>query len=658
MRLLFLALLLTVSTLSFGQLRVPPEVFIRGGAESAILQTHNGVSTYRSIADVLGSGGITQMFGHETITGGVRLKLGNLGGETDFLAGSGMTITRVDNKYTFSVSGNSSVAWSAITGKPSTFAPTAHTHTESQITDLNHFSGVYRDLTGKPTLFDGSWGALSGKPSTFTPSAHTHPASEVTGLDYYTDADIDGNESAFNNWDKNGADDFDGTYSSLTGKPTIPTNNNQLVNGAGYFNTLNDGTGNGLDADLLDGQEGSYYLDYNNLNNKPTNYDNMGLGFVIQKIGVGNVTVNNAPISVNPYTPIIRLGDNLSFSTFDGGRSIQINAAGGSGGSTSTEDIQDAVGLMLSGNTESGIAATYDDSSNEIDFVVNASAANIEANAVGASELSSSGILAGTYGSSTQIPRITFDTDGRATDVTLETISTPSGGDGNGIYSANGFVDGRVIGIGTSGLFLQGESATNSEIRGFQLSEAFFNNQSTIGTPNSTTTGWDGIGYRGSVTYVMNNNTTIVRGEEALYLAPPNQSTAAAGSVMTKQADGSSSWESAAGGLNYSTTEKVVGEWFGEPLYEITIVKTNIPNNYTIIESLNTEDNVISSEVAAFAASKFTFSGTYIRPMNPENHVYTWVTNSAGAGISTKFNIRNEYGFDLANVYITVRYTK
>ena len=31
-----------------------------------------------------------------------------------------------------------------------------------------------------------------------------------------------------------------------------------------------DGTGSGLDADLLDGQEGSYYLDYNNLSNAPS----------------------------------------------------------------------------------------------------------------------------------------------------------------------------------------------------------------------------------------------------------------------------------------------------------------------------------------------------------------------------------------------------
>jgi len=42
--------------------------------------------------------------------------------------------------------------------------------------------------------------------------------------------------------------------------------------GAEYkmWNAGNDGSGSGLDADLLDGQEGSYYLDYNNFTNTPT----------------------------------------------------------------------------------------------------------------------------------------------------------------------------------------------------------------------------------------------------------------------------------------------------------------------------------------------------------------------------------------------------
>ena len=37
-----------------------------------------------------------------------------------------------------------------------------------------------------------------------------------------------------------------------------------------YFTTSNDGSNSGLDADLLDGNQGSHYLNYNNLTNKPT----------------------------------------------------------------------------------------------------------------------------------------------------------------------------------------------------------------------------------------------------------------------------------------------------------------------------------------------------------------------------------------------------
>ena len=47
----------------------------------------------------------------------------------------------------------------------------------------------------------------------------------------------------------------------------------------------------------------------------------------------------------------------------------QIDSAASSGG-LSNEEVQDIVGGMLSGNTETGITVTYDDDNNEIDFVV------------------------------------------------------------------------------------------------------------------------------------------------------------------------------------------------------------------------------------------------------------------------------------------------
>ena len=45
---------------------------------------------------------------------------------------------------------------------------------------------------------------------------------------------------------------------------------NIYSNGSLLWGASNDGAGSGLDADLLDGQQGSYYLNYNNLSNAPT----------------------------------------------------------------------------------------------------------------------------------------------------------------------------------------------------------------------------------------------------------------------------------------------------------------------------------------------------------------------------------------------------
>ncbi len=49
---------------------------------------------------------------------------------------------------------NSRLQWNNIAGKPTTFAPSTHSH---------------------------AWGEITGKPTTFAPSTHTHPWSQVTG---------------------------------------------------------------------------------------------------------------------------------------------------------------------------------------------------------------------------------------------------------------------------------------------------------------------------------------------------------------------------------------------------------------------------------------------------------------------------------------------
>ena len=100
----------------------------------------------------------------------------------------------------------------ALAGK----APTVHTHTESDITNLDKYTqaeadalfapmvhnhdGVYEPananiqshittITGNPHQV--TYGELTGVPSTFPPSAHTHLEADVTDLDKYTVAEVD-----------------------------------------------------------------------------------------------------------------------------------------------------------------------------------------------------------------------------------------------------------------------------------------------------------------------------------------------------------------------------------------------------------------------------------------------------------------------------------
>lgn len=87
---------------------------------------------------------------------------GELGIETDtnkFKFGDGTTAWNTLQYAVANASGTSTVDWSAILNKPSTFAPSSHTHPTSEVTGLDT--------------------ALAGKAA----SSHSHLTSEVTGLD-------------------------------------------------------------------------------------------------------------------------------------------------------------------------------------------------------------------------------------------------------------------------------------------------------------------------------------------------------------------------------------------------------------------------------------------------------------------------------------------
>jgi hypothetical protein len=69
--------------------------------------------------------------------------------------------------------------WTDITGKPTTYPPSEHTHEEFG-------AATWAGIVDKPSTFPPSthahtWTEITGKPTSFTPSTHTHTWSEVTG---------------------------------------------------------------------------------------------------------------------------------------------------------------------------------------------------------------------------------------------------------------------------------------------------------------------------------------------------------------------------------------------------------------------------------------------------------------------------------------------
>ena len=267
--------------------------------------------------------------------------------------------------------------------------------------------------------------------------------------------------------DGGNADQLDGEegtyyldYGNFTNTPTIPSNTNQLTNGAGFITSADGGN-----ADQLDGEEGTYYLNYNNFTNKPTIPSNTNQ----LTNGAGFITGSSSGTELTGIVTSIIAGNNITISGSTGEVTINSSGGGNSGyantagiatvaqGLTGTPDITVDDITAGSVNVSGIVTATNivsvksdDGTSGRVDLYCesnNAHYARLQApdhgdfsgnptiklpsssgtlllnNGSGANLTSLTGASAATYGDSGSTPVIVVDANGRITGISTASIS-------------------------------------------------------------------------------------------------------------------------------------------------------------------------------------------------------------------------------------------
>lgn len=114
---------------------------------------------------------------------------------SDFVLSRGDALTSIPtNTYgtllcNTTINPSNSVSWNDVSGKPSTYTPSSHTHSKSEVglgnvdnTADSAKSVKYATTAGSANAV--AWGNVSNKPSTYAPSSHTHDDR------YYTESEI------------------------------------------------------------------------------------------------------------------------------------------------------------------------------------------------------------------------------------------------------------------------------------------------------------------------------------------------------------------------------------------------------------------------------------------------------------------------------------
>ena len=238
--------------------------------------------------------------------------------------------------------------------------------------------------------------------------------------------------------------------------------------------TGDEGSGNGIDADTLDGEEGTYYLDYDNFTNVPASASGLTLTLTGKTTGTGtsntgvlsiSTELANTGVTAGVYgsaseIPVFTVDEDGRLTTantspvagvtdadwYSANNTFAISTGDGSIFNTVIDTFADITTNDISANniTANELDVTNDISANNIivaglvdgrdvaadgakldlledglDLTLTGKVTGFASSNTGvmtlATELANTTVVPGTYGSSTQIPIFTVDEDGRLT---------------------------------------------------------------------------------------------------------------------------------------------------------------------------------------------------------------------------------------------------
>lgn len=239
--------------------------------------------------------------------------------------------------------------YSDLINVPTTFSPSSHTHSISDVVglgsqlsslaqsvatansslsslgsvaftnsynDLNNkpvlFSGLYEDLTNKPVLFDGKFSSLSGLPSSFTPAPHTHVISDTVDLQAALDSKLNTNSAI--------------PYSQISGTPTVVSKTSQLTNDSGFISNVV------FPVSSVNGKIGSVVLNYDEVGAAPSNHTH-----TIQQVVGLQASLDSK----------INSGSSIPYGSLTGTPDIPVNASFTFKGLSDTDDNVLANGYLV-----------------------------------------------------------------------------------------------------------------------------------------------------------------------------------------------------------------------------------------------------------------------------------------------------------------------